>query len=109
MEKKEEKKVRFSTLVVDGGIYKTQLTNKYTKRKKYEEHNPKLVKAFLPGTIVEIMVKPKKKIISGEPLLILEAMKMKNSIVAHIDGKVLKVNVKKGQLVSKNQVLVELE
>ena len=68
-----------------------------------------MVQAFLPGTIVEVMMKPKKKINAGEPLLILEAMKMKNSIVSSIDGKVLKVHVKKGQLVSKNEVLVELE
>ena len=109
MVKEEEKKVRFSTLTVDGGVYKTTLTNKYKNRKKYEEPNPKLVRAFLPGTIVEVNVKPKKKVIAGEPLLVLEAMKMKNSIISHIEGKVLKVNVKKGQLVSKNEILVELE
>lgn len=109
MSKEGEKKLRYSTLVVDGGKYKTLLTTKYNLKKKYEEHNPKLIKAFLPGTIVEVMVKSKKKIKSGEPMLILEAMKMKNSIVSHIDGKILKVNVKKGQQVSKNEVLVELE
>lgn len=109
MAKKDEKKARYTTLVVDGGTYKTLITTKYKNRKKYEEHNPKLVRAFLPGTIVEVMVKPKRKIVAGEPLLILEAMKMMNSIVSQVDGKVLKVNVKKGQLVSKNEVLVELE
>jgi biotin carboxyl carrier protein len=67
------------------------------------------VRAFLPGTIVEIMAKPKKKVVAGEPLLVLEAMKMKNLIISHIDGKVLKVLVKKGQQVSKNEVMVELE
>jgi pyruvate carboxylase len=109
MAQEVEKKVRYTTLTVDGGKYETLLTKKYINRKKFEEHNPKLIRAFLPGTIVEVMVKPKKKISSGEQLLILEAMKMKNSIVSNIDGKVLKVNVKKGQLVSKNEVLVELE
>lgn len=109
MAKEDEKKVRYATLTVDSGKYKTLLTTKYNNKKKYEEHNPKLVRAFLPGTIVDIMVNAKKKISAGEPLLILEAMKMKNSIVSHIDGKVLKVNVKKGQLVSKNEILVELE
>ena len=109
MAKKDEKKARYSTLTVDGGTYKTLLTVKYKNRSKYEEHNPKLVRAFLPGTIVEVKVNTSKKVIAGEPLLVLEAMKMMNSIVSHIDGKVLKVNVKKGQLVSKNEVLIELE
>lgn len=109
MANEERKKVRYSTLIVDGGTYKTLLTEKYKNRKKYEENNPKMVRAFLPGTIVEVTVRAKKKINAGEPMLILEAMKMKNSIVSSINGKVLKVHVKKGQLVSKNQVLVELE
>ena len=109
MSKEENKKVRYSSLVVDAGSYKTLLTEKYKNRKKYVEKDPKLVKAFLPGTIVDVIIKPGKKVIEGEKLLVLEAMKMKNNIVSHVGGKVKKVLVKKGQLVSKDEVMVEIE
>ena len=106
---KKEKKQRLSSIIVDGGKYMTTLTNKYKNKKPYEEYNPKLIKAFIPGTIVEIFTKTGKKVEEGEMLLILEAMKMRNSVVAPCDGKVKKVVVKLGQMVSKGYVMIEME
>lgn len=105
----KEKKKRLSSIIVDGGKYMTTLTEKYKNKKPYEEHNPKMVKAFIPGTITEIMTKPGNKVEEGEMLLILEAMKMRNSVVAPCDGKVKKVIVKLGQMVSKNYIMIEME
>jgi biotin carboxyl carrier protein len=45
---------------------------------------------------------------AGELLLILEAMKMKNRILSPRDGVVKKINVKTGNIVAKNLVLIEL-
>lgn len=106
---KTKKKQRLSTLVIDGGKYLTTFPEKYKNRKLYTENNPNLVRAFLPGTIVEILTKPGKKVQEGEVLVILEAMKMRNSIVAPHDGKVKKIFVSLGQLVSKNFVMVEMD
>lgn len=104
---KEEKKPRFSSINIDGIKYKTYLTRKYKQRKKYEEHNPKKIKAFIPGTIYEVLFKSGKKVKEGDIILILEAMKMMNKVVSPMDGEI-KLSVKVGDIVTKNQMLFEI-
>lgn len=104
---KDIKKPRFTSIVIDGVKYKTYVTEKYKKRKKYIEHDPTQVTAFIPGTIKEIFIKNKKKVKEGDIVLILEAMKMMNSVVAPMDG-TLKLNVKEGDVVAKNHKLFEI-
>ena len=72
-------------------------------------NNKKEIKAFLPGTIIDVQVKPGQEIKANQTLVILEAMKMQNRMVASIDGKVKSINVKVGDRVPKNCVMVELE
>jgi len=65
------------------------------------------VKAPMPGLIIDLKVQDGDQVRSGDPLLILEAMKMENIIKASGDGTVKSVRVKKGESVEKNQVLIE--
>jgi biotin carboxyl carrier protein len=67
----------------------------------------KAVTAPLPGTIVAISVKEGAAVKFGQELLVLEAMKMKNSIRASRDGKVKAVLVNVGDQVRHGQALVE--
>ena len=99
----------FRTFVVDGDKYRTRLSKKYTLRKPYEPNDPKKITAFIPGTIKKVYTSEGKKVKKGDLLLVLEAMKMNNSLLSPIDGVVSKVFVKSGQVVSKKQLLVELE
>ena len=69
----------------------------------------KEIKAPMPGLVLEISVKDGQEVKEGDRILILEAMKMENSIIIHADAKIKKVAVKAGQAVEKGQVLVELE
>ena len=69
----------------------------------------KEVKAPMPGLVLDIHVKEGDELEEGQRILILEAMKMENSIAIPARGKVKKVHVEKGQSVDKNQVLIELE
>ena len=50
------KKEIMDTLNINGTIYKTTLTKKFLNRKVWEKPNIKLIKAFIPGTILEIFV-----------------------------------------------------
>lgn len=68
-----------------------------------------VVNAPMPGTIFDIKVNVGDTVNSGDVLLILEAMKMENEIVAHKDGKVASINVSKGASVNSGDVLVTLE
>ncbi|MDP1726901.1 MAG: biotin/lipoyl-containing protein [Bacteroidota bacterium] len=67
-----------------------------------------LIKAPMPGMVLQINVKEGDVIKKGEPLLVLEAMKMENIIKADQDGTVKRVGVAVKQAVEKNTVLVEL-
>lgn len=65
------------------------------------------IKAPMPGLIIDLKVKQGDTVQAGDPLLILEAMKMENIIKSPGEGKVKTVTVKKGDSVEKNQVLIE--
>ena len=65
--------------------------------------------APLPGTIIEIFVKDGDKVETGQVILIIEAMKMKNNIRSTKDGTIASVLVSAGQTVAHKQVLVEFK
>ena len=67
------------------------------------------IRAPMPGLVLHVSVTEGQEIKEGEPVLVLEAMKMENSIILHGDAKIKKILVKTGQSVEKGQVLVELE
>ncbi len=64
------------------------------------------VKAPMPGLILEIQVKEGDEVKKGDPIMILEAMKMENILKSPGEGIVTAVKVKKGDSVEKNEVLV---
>jgi len=69
----------------------------------------KEIKAPMPGLVLEIAVADGQDVNEGDKILILEAMKMENSIMIHTNARIKKVAVIAGQAVEKGQVLVELE
>lgn len=60
----------------------------------------------MPGKVVKVNVKPGEEVSKGVVLLIVEAMKMENNIVAPRNGKVEKVNVKEGNMVDGSKPLL---
>lgn len=66
-----------------------------------------IVRAPIPGTIQSVLVKPGAEVVVGQELVILEAMKMKNTIRASRAGQVAAVHVIPGQAVKHNDVLLE--
>lgn len=62
----------------------------------------------MQGLIVDVKVEPGQKIKTGDEVVILEAMKMENPIVAPKDGTVLAVKVSKGSTVNTGDTLVIL-
>ncbi len=67
------------------------------------------VEAPMPGLILEIQVKNGQEVSEGDPLLILEAMKMENVITSPRDGVIKKVTMAKGNTVDKKDILIEFE
>ena len=66
------------------------------------------VKAPIPGLITRVMVTPGQQVEIGQPLLVLEAMKMENEIRAPRAGTVSALHVNPGQGVSRSEVLAEI-
>jgi len=64
------------------------------------------VKAPMPGLVLEVNVKPGDHVKNGDTIVVLEAMKMENSIKSPVEAIVQSVSVEKGQAVDKNAVLV---
>jgi biotin carboxyl carrier protein len=67
----------------------------------------KEIKAPMPGLILDLKVAPGAVVKKGDVVLILEAMKMENSIKSPGDGVVKEVKVSLKQSVEKNQVLIQ--
>ena len=67
------------------------------------------VKSPLPGVILDIKVKEGDEVKKGQTVIILESMKMENSINADKDGKVTAINVSKGESVLEGTDLVIIE
>lgn len=66
------------------------------------------IHAPMPGSILSVKVKEGEQVKSGQVLLILEAMKMENEIVAPKDGVINKIYTTVGQSVSTNDPLIIL-
>lgn len=93
---------------VCGRQYKTRYTRKFVERKKWEAPNPNEVRSIIPGSVTEICVKEGTKVKKGTCLIIYEAMKMKNRIVAPVDATVKSIEVNKGDKLPKGALLVVL-
>ena len=68
-----------------------------------------VIKAPMPGRIVKIMVQPGDELSVGQPVLIIEAMKMENELRAKAAGTVTEVHVAVGAAVEANVKLVSLK
>jgi biotin carboxyl carrier protein len=96
-------------LNINQDLYKTKISSKFKNRKPYQPADPKQILSFIPGTIIEILVKKGQNVKKGEDLMILDAMKMKNRLKCSMDGRVKKIAVEVGTRVPKGILLIELE
>ena len=63
----------------------------------------------MPGTVIRYLVEAGAEVKAGEAVVLIETMKMENSLPAPIDGKVVSLPCQPGQAVGKGEVLVEIE
>jgi len=67
------------------------------------------VLAIMPGKIIRVLVEVGQQVEEGDPVCVLEAMKMENELRARQSGTVHAIHVKPGDDVEKDQALVEIE
>lgn len=67
------------------------------------------LKAPMPGMVLKVEVAKGKEVKEGDPLVVLEAMKMENVLKSPTDAVIQSVEVTEGQAVEKNQILIQFE
>jgi biotin carboxyl carrier protein len=77
-----------------------------SKRGKIEKE---YIKAPMPGKIIDVLVREGSSVLRGEPVVILEAMKMQNEILSPVNGTIVKVSARANTNVMKNDLLVEIK
>jgi biotin carboxyl carrier protein len=103
------------TITVNSNVYHIKIENsleRLIKQMGYSTGSTKklnLVKAPMPGIIIDFNVKKGDVVKEGDTLLILEAMKMENTITCPKDAVVKSVYSKTGDTVEKNKLLIEIE
>ena len=68
--------------------------------------NVNVIKAPMPGLILEVLFKEGDNVKKGEPIIILEAMKIENILTSPVDAIIKEIKVKPQQTVEKNNVLI---
>ena len=102
-------------LKVNGKVYQMEIRDKFDallekmglgsvgKSKVLE------LKAPMPGLVIDIRVEVGQQVAKGDPVLLLEAMKMENIIKSPVDAVIKKIVYKKGDAVEKGAVLISFE
>lgn len=100
---------------VNGNVFKLHIADQYERLVRQLGLNvggvqkQNILKAPMPGLVLQVMAEPGQTVAKGDPLLILEAMKMENVIKAANEGIVKTVTAQKGMAVEKGQLLLEME
>lgn len=107
----EKSSVEFDKLqVMNGGrIYQTLLTKKYKSRTQWAKPDPQQIKSIIPGTVTEITVKIGDSVKKGDRLMVYEAMKMQNIILAPFDGVIESIFVDEGVKLPKGYLMIYLK
>ena len=110
----EDIEMKTMVMEVEGEIFHIEINNELDQmleKMGFDTTTAKQIKdikAPMPGLVLEISVSDGQEVKQGDRIIILEAMKMENSIMIHCDASIKKIHVKAGQAVDKGQVLVEL-
>ena len=91
----------------DGEIWTVDVSDPATRASR--RHREATMSAPMPGIVLKILVRPADVVLKGQPLLILEAMKMEHVIAAPRDGTIAAINCQEGELVQPGVELITLE
>jgi len=76
------------------------------KAEQFVQGNPGDLLALMPGKIIKVLVSEGQKIKMGEPVIIMESMKMEQTIVSSADGAIESVNVSEGDTIEVGSVMI---
>lgn len=103
-------KFNFKGNAIDLAIYDENQYQykKYMPKPKKVDHAKNIISP-MPGAIVSVSVKPGDKVVEGQELLVMEAMKMQNIIKSEVEGEVEAVFIKAGGSVAVDEILIKFK
>jgi biotin carboxyl carrier protein len=102
-------------VVIDGWRVEVELESAAHARLRERAHRgddetahggPTEVRAIIPGVVVSVSVNPGDQIVTGQQMLVVEAMKMQNELRAPRDGRVERVAVGPGKTIELGELLL---
>ncbi|MBA8667315.1 acetyl/propionyl/methylcrotonyl-CoA carboxylase subunit alpha [Holosporaceae bacterium 'Namur'] len=81
---------------------------KFVKISNGKDIQPDLI-ANIAGLIVDIKVKEGDKVVKGQPLVVIEAMKMENVFFSQVDGRVSKIHVNSKEIIANGDTIISIE
>ena len=106
MGKKDSKQ---GVLNINHTEYVTRVSESYQNRKPYKPADKGNMMSFIPGTVIELLVKEGDMVLKGDDVMVLEAMKMKNRLKSPVKGMIKKIRVSAGDKVPKGTLLMEID
>ena len=103
------------TVRVNGREHQAEIADKYARLIKKmgltvgASAKQNIIKAPMPGLVLDVLVKEGQTVQEGDALVILEAMKMENVLKAANDGVIKRIGTEKGNAVDKGALLIEME
>lgn len=94
------------TVPTESGLVDTKRASKGSKRPRASKEGD--VTSSMPGTVIDILVKLADQVKAGDPILVIEAMKMENQVPAPIGGTIKAIHIAKGDNVNPDEALVEI-
>ncbi|PJF35469.1 MAG: hypothetical protein CUN49_10395 [Candidatus Thermofonsia Clade 1 bacterium] len=94
-------------IALNGQLFKLSLA-KPSNRRRSAEGGPASLSAAMHGQVVRVLVSEGDWVKRGQPLVLLEAMKMEIRVTAPHDGRVARLLCSAGEVVQRNQPLLEL-
>lgn len=101
-------RLRDRVLVMVDGLLYTFETGEPARGTRDGSVGSGLVTAPMPGKVIAVLVAEGQAVEAGQPLVLLEAMKMETTLAAEIAGRVRAIGATPGQLVEAGQMLVEI-
>ncbi len=99
--------------VIAGHLYAVEIEDERERAAHAAERTASkgggMIKSIMPGVVVKLLAQVGQAVEKGQPLLILEAMKMQNEIVAPSDGTVQAIHVKERDAVGSGAKLLTLK
>jgi len=105
----EDNNSKYQSFVVNSAKYLTLTTTKFDRRKKWQKLDPKEVRSFIPGSVIEVFVTPGQRLKAGEVILTLEAMKMYTKVTMPYEGVIKSIEVAKGDRIPKDALMATIE